>query len=204
VAKRLREILRGPDVVARLGGDEFAIIQSGVTTETQAAKLAKRVLRAIGQPHHVLGREVRAAASIGIVLAPSQGRDPDELLKNADLALYRAKASGRGAYAFFQPEQDQKLGERRSLEGDLRTAIEEQQFELYYQPIIDLERKEVMGFEALMRWHHPQRGIVSPGDFIPLAEETGLIVEMGAWALQQACQEATTWPQHIKVTVNLS
>jgi diguanylate cyclase (GGDEF)-like protein len=204
VAKRLRGILRGPDVVARLGGDEFAIIQSGVTTETQAAKLAKRVLRAIGLPHHVLGREVRIAASMGIVLAPSQGRDADELLKNADLALYRAKASGRGAYAFFQPEQDQKLGERRSLEGDLRTAIEEQQFELYYQPIVALERKEVMGFEALMRWHHPQRGMVSPGDFIPLAEETGLIVEMGAWALKQACQEAATWPQHIKVTVNLS
>jgi diguanylate cyclase (GGDEF)-like protein len=204
VAKRLRGILRGPDVVARLGGDEFAIIQSGVTTEKQAAKLAKRVLRAIGQPHHVLGREVRAAASIGIVLAPSQGRDPDELLKSADLALYRAKASGRGAYAFFQPVHDQKSGERRSLEGDLRTAIEEEQFELYYQPIVELERKEVMGFEALMRWHHPQRGMVSPGEFIPLAEETGLIVEIGAWALQEACREAANWPQHIKVTVNLS
>ena len=204
VAKRLRGILRGPDVVARLGGDEFAIIQSGVSTETQAAKLAKRVLRAIGQPHHVLGREVRAAASIGIVLAPSQGGDPDELLKNADLALYRAKASGRDAYAFFQPEQDQKLGEPRSLEADLREAITERQLELYYQPIVELERKEVTGFEALMRWHHPRRGMVSPGEFIPLAEETGLIVEMGAWALQQACQEAATWPQHIKVTVNLS
>ena len=204
VAKRLRGILRGPDVVARLGGDEFAIIQSGVSTESQAAKLAKRVLRAIGEPHHVLGREVRVGASIGIVLAPSQGRDADELLKNADLALYRAKASGRGAYIFFQPEQDQKLGERRSLEADLSTAIKERQLELYYQPIVELERKEVMGFEALMRWHHPQLGMVSPRDFIPLAEETGLIVEMGAWALKQACQEAVTWPEHIKVTVNLS
>ena len=152
----------------------------------------------------MLGREVRVGASIGVTLAPSQGRDPDELLKNADLALYRAKASGRDAYAFSRPEQDQKLGERRSLEADLSTAIKERQLELYYQPIVELERKEVMGFEALMRWHHPQRGMVSPGDFIPLAEETGLIVEMGAWALQQACQEAATWPQHIKVTVNLS
>jgi diguanylate cyclase (GGDEF)-like protein len=204
VAKRLRGILRGPDVVARLGGDEFAIIQSGVSSETQAAKLAKRVLRAIGEPHHVLGRKVSAAASIGIVLAPSQGRDADELLKNADLALYCAKASGRGTYVFFQPEQDQKLGERRSLEADLSTAIEERQLELYYQPIVELERKEVMGFEALMRWHHPQLGMVSPGDFIPLAEKTGLIVEMGAWALKQACQEAATWSEHIKVTVNLS
>jgi diguanylate cyclase (GGDEF)-like protein len=204
VAKRLRGILRGPDVVARLGGDEFAIIQSGVSSETQAAKLAKRVLRALGEPHHVLGRKVSAAASIGIVLAPSQGRDADELLKNADLALYRAKASGRGAYAFFQPEQDQKMGERRTLEADLREAIAERQLELYYQPIVQLERKEVMGFEALMRWHHPQLGMISPGNFIPLAEETGLIVEMGAWALKQACQEAATWPEHIKVTVNLS
>ena len=204
VAKRLRGILRGPDVVARLGGDEFAIIQSGVSSEAQAAKLAKRVLRAIGEPHHVLGRKVSVGASIGIALAPSQGRDADELLKNADLALYRAKASGRGAYIFFQPEQDQKMGERRSLEGDLRAAIDERQLELYYQPIVELARKEVMGFEALMRWHHPQLGMVSPGDFIPLAEETGLIVEMGAWALKQACQEAAGWPEHIKVTVNLS
>jgi diguanylate cyclase (GGDEF)-like protein len=204
VAKRLRGILRGPDVVARLGGDEFAIIQSGVTTETQAAKLAKRVLRAIGEPHHVLGRKVSVRASIGIVLAPSQGRDADELLKNADLALYRAKASGRGAYAFFQPELDQKMAEQWNLEADLRSALDEQQLELYYQPIVELERKEVMGFEALMRWHHPRLGMVSPADFIPLAEETGLIVEMGIWALKQACEEAAGWPEHIKVTVNLS
>jgi diguanylate cyclase (GGDEF)-like protein len=204
VANRLREILRGPDVVARLGGDEFAIIQSGATTATQAAKLAKRVLRAIGEPHHVIGREVRAAASIGIVLAPRQGRDADELLKNADLALYRAKASGRGSYAFFQPGHALDLEGRCGLESDLRTAVEEEQFELYYQPIVELQRKEVVGFEALMRWHHPQRGMISPGEFIPLAEETGLIVEMGAWALKQACREAVTWPEHVKVTVNLS
>ena len=204
VAKRLRGILRRPDVVARLGGDEFAIIQSGVRTGTQATKLAKRVLRVIGEPHHVLGRKVTVGASIGIALAPSQGHDPDELLKNADLALYRAKATGRGGYAFFQPEQDQETGERRGLEADLKVALKERQLELYYQPIVELERKEVMGFEALMRWHHPQRGMVSPGDFIPLAEQTGLIVEIGAWALHQACKEAVAWPEHIKVTVNLS
>jgi diguanylate cyclase (GGDEF)-like protein len=204
VAKRVRGILREPDVVARLGGDEFAIIQTAVRTEGQAAKLAKRVLRVIGEPHHVLGRKVTVAASIGIALAPSQGSNVDELLKNADLALYRAKASGRGTYAFFQPEQDQKTGERRGLEADLKVALEERQLELYYQPIVELKRKEVMGFEALIRWHHPQRGMVSPGDFIPLAEEAGLIVEIGAWALKEACNEAMRWPDHIKVTVNLS
>ena len=204
VAKRLRGILREPDVVARLGGDEFAIIQTAVRTQAQAAKLAKRVLRVIGEPHHVLGRKVTVAASIGIALAPSQGSDVDELLKNADLALYRAKASGRGNYAFFEPERDQKPGDRRGLEADLKVALEERQLELYYQPIVELKRKEVMGFEALICWHHPERGLVSPGDFIPLAEETGLIVEIGAWALKQACNEAVRWPAHIKVTVNLS
>ena len=204
VAKRLRGILRGPDVVARLGGDEFAIIQSGVTTENQAAKLAKRVLRFIGEPHHALGRKMSVGASIGVVLAPSQGGDADELLKNADLALYCAKASGRGAYAFFQPERDQNMAQRWSMEADLRSALAERQLELYYQPIVELQKNEVAGFEALMRWHHPLLGMVPPSTFIPLAEQTGLIVEMGAWALKQACQEATTWPEHIKVTVNLS
>ncbi len=204
VAKRLRKILRGPDVVARLGGDEFAIIQSGVTTETQAAKLAKRVLRTIGEPHHVLGRNVRVGASMGIVLAPGQGGDADELLKNADLALYRAKASGRGDYSFFKSELDEKMVHRWNMEGELRSAIAERQLELYYQPIVELRRNEITGFEALMRWHHPLLGMVPPSTFIPLAEQTSLIVGMGAWALKQACQEATTWPEHIKVTVNLS
>ena len=204
VAKRLRGILREPDVVARLGGDEFAIIQSNVRTPTQAAKLAKRILRTVGQSHHVLGRKMTVNASIGIALAPTQGSNAEELLKNADLALYRAKASGRAGYAFYEPERDQKTGEHRTLETDLRVALQERQLELYYQPIVDLEREEVTGFEALMRWHHPQRGMIAPNDFIPLAEETGLIVEIGAWALNQACEQAACWPRGIKVTVNLS
>ena len=204
VAKRLRGILREPDVVARLGGDEFAIIQSNVRTQTQAAKLAKRILRTVGQAHHVLGRKMTVNASIGIALAPTQGSNAEELLKNADLALYRAKASGRGGYAFYEPERDQKTGEHRTLEADLRVALQQKQLELYYQPIVKLEREEVTGFEALMRWHHPQRGMIAPNDFIPLAEETGLIVEIGAWALNQACEQAVCWPDGIKVTVNLS
>ena len=204
VAKRLRGILREPDVVARLGGDEFAIIQSNVRTPTQAAKLAKRILRTVGQAHHVLGRKMTVNASIGIALAPTQGSNAEELLKNADLALYRAKASGRGGYAFYELERDQKTGEHRTLEADLRVALQQKQLELYYQPIVKLEREEVTGFEALMRWHHPQRGMIAPNDFIPLAEETGLIVEIGAWALNQACEQAACWPRGIKVTVNLS
>jgi diguanylate cyclase (GGDEF)-like protein len=204
VAKRMRTIVREPDVVARLGGDEFAIIQSGARTVSQAAKLAKRVLQVIGAPHHVLGHEVVTGASVGIALAPSQGRNADELLKTADVALYRAKASGRGRYAFCEPEQDQKTVPRRGLEADLRGGLEKGQLELYYQPIVELGREEVMGFEALMRWHHPERGLIAPGDFIPLAEQTGLIVEIGAWALHQACHDAMAWPEHIKVTVNLS
>jgi len=204
VAKRLRNTLRGPDLVARLGGDEFAVLQAGATREAQAVKLAKRLIRALAEPHHVLGHKVLAAASIGVALAPSQGRNADELLKNADIALYRAKGSGRGCYACFEPKHDQKTAPRRGLEADLRGAQEKGQLELYYQPIVELGREEVMGFEALMRWHHPERGMLPPGDFIPLAEQTGLIVEIGAWALHRACHEAMSWPEHIKVTVNLS
>jgi diguanylate cyclase (GGDEF)-like protein len=204
VAKRLRNALRGPDLVARMGGDEFAVLQATATRKAQATKLAKRLIRAFAEPHHVLGHKVLAAASIGIALAPSQGRNADELLKNADIALYRAKACGRGCYAFFEPEQDQEMPPRRGLEADLRGALEKGQLELYYQPIVELGREEVMGFEALMRWHHPERGLISPDDFIPLAEQMGLIVDIGAWALHCACHEAMSWPEHVKVTDNLS
>jgi diguanylate cyclase (GGDEF)-like protein len=204
VAKRLRAMLRGPDVIARLGGDEFAIIQSGVTGEAAAAKLAMRVIRSISEPYQVLGRKVTVGASVGIVIASRDGDEPDELLKNADLALYQAKASGRGGYAFYEAERDLRIAERWSLEDDLRGAVAAGQLELHYQPIVDLREKDVNGFEALMRWHHPVLGSVPPGDFIPLAEETGLIVDIGAWALREACKEAAKWPERIKVTVNLS
>jgi diguanylate cyclase (GGDEF)-like protein len=204
VARRLRKSLRGPDLVARLGGDEFAVLQAGIVREVDATKLAKRLLRSLAEPHQVLGHKVTAAASIGIALAPKHGTDPADLMKHADLALYAAKTSGRNTYAFFRSEHLSKSGDRHQLEKDLQKAQARGELELYYQPIVNLEQGGVTSFEALMRWHHPERGLISPGEFIPVAEETGFIVEMGEWALRQACKTATTWPEHIKVTVNLS
>jgi predicted signal transduction protein with EAL and GGDEF domain len=203
VAKRLSKVLRGPDLVARLGGDEFAILQAGVEREAQATNLAKRLVRTLSEPHQVLGHKVVSGGSVGIALAPQHGSTPEELMKHADLALYSAKTSGRGAYIAYRPEHSQTTGNRRLLERDLRLALSEGQLELYYQPIVDLKKTAATSFEALMRWHHPELGTIAPGEFIPLAEETGLIVEMGAWALKQACKDATTWPEDVKVTVNL-
>ena len=204
VAKRLRKSLRGPDLVARLGGDEFAVLQAGARCEADATKLAKRLMRSLAEPHRVLGHKVTAAASIGIALAPQHGSTPPELMKHADLALYAAKTSGRCTYMFFRPEHLGKSSDRHQLEKDLKTAQAKGELELHYQPIVNLEQGGVTSFEALMRWHHPDRGLITPGEFIPVAGETGLIVEMGEWALRQACKEAETWPEHIKVTVNLS
>jgi diguanylate cyclase (GGDEF)-like protein len=204
VAKRLRKVLRGPDLVARLGGDEFAVLQADVVREAHATKLAKRLVRALAEPHQVLGHKVASGGSVGIALAPQDGSSPEELMKHADLALYSAKSSGRGAYIAYRPEHSHTTGNRRHLERDLALALSNGQLELHYQPIVDLKQTTVTSFEALMRWHHPELGTISPGEFIPLAEETGLIVEMGAWALKQACLDATVWPDDIKVTVNLS
>ena len=155
-------------------------------------------------PHQLMGRPIAIAASIGIALAPEQGRSADELLKNADIALYHAKSMGRGRYVLFDPDYSYEKQSRRRLEADLSVALKEHQLELYYQPIRDVKTKEVKCCEALMRWHHPQLGLVPPSDFIPLAEETGLIVAMGEWALHQACKDAMTWPEEVGVTVNLS
>lgn len=204
IGARLHETVRRPDFVGRLGGDEFAIVQSAVTCKEQAIAFADRMLRTLSAPHQLMGHAVSAAASIGIALAPEQGRTADELMKNADIALYHAKSKGRGTYVLFDPDYSYEKQSRRRLEADLRVALQEQQLELYYQPIRDVKTKEVKWCEALMRWHHPQLGLVPPGDFIPLAEETGLIVAMGEWALRQACTDALTWPDHVGVTVNLS
>lgn len=204
VASRLRKVLRKRDVVARLGGDEFAILQVGTAKAEATSRLATRVLNAVREPHNVLGHKVTIGASIGIALAPTHGGNADEILRNADLALYVAKTTDNGGYAFFQPGGDYSNNECHQLERDLSVAVQKGQLELHYQPIVDLVKRDVVGFEALMRWRHPRRGLIQPADFIPLAEVTGHIVELGRWALQEACKEAMGWPEHVKVMVNLS
>jgi diguanylate cyclase (GGDEF)-like protein len=204
VAERLRQCIRDTDMVARFGGDEFAIVQAGASQPTDATSLASRLIEVIGAPYELGGHRVTVEVSIGIALAPDDGLDPEQLLKNADMALYRAKADGRGLYRFFEPEMDARMQARRKLEIDLRNAIANGEFELYYQPLVDMQTEYVTGFEALIRWHHPERGMIVPLDFIPVAEETGLIVPIGDWVLRQACAEAATWPSGVKVAVNLS
>ncbi len=203
VTKRLQLAVRGADTVARLGGDEFAIIQIG-GRPTDATELAARIIDSISQVFDVHGHQVMIGTSVGIAIAPTDGNEPDQLLRNADMALYRAKSEGRGTYHFFQPEMDAQMQARRALELDLRKALLAGEFELYYQPLIDLKSDKVSGFEALVRWNHPERGLIGPDDFIPVAEEIGLIVPIGDWVLKQACRDAMTWPGKLSVAVNLS
>ena len=204
VAKRLAAAVRDGDTVARLGGDEFAIVQVGAEQPQGARTLAQRVIDAIGEPYILEGLEVISGVSIGIALAPGDGTDADHLLKAGDMALSRAKADGRGLYCFFEGEMDARMQARRTLELDLRRAIEQEQFELFYQPQFNLETNAITGFEALLRWFHPERGLVQPLEFIPLAEEAGLIVPIGEWVLKRACRDAVKWPSSVKVAVNLS
>ena len=204
VADRLQESIRGEDKVARLGGDEFAVIQMQSVQPKGATLLASRLLDLIAQPHLVDGSPLSVGASIGIAVASGNKHTPEEVLKSADLAMYRAKADGRGTYRFFEPEMDARAQARRSMESSLRTADVESAFEVYYQPLMDLERRRVTCFEALLRWRHPEKGFIPPSDFIPLAEEIGMIVTLGEWVLRQACVEAATWPTDIKVAINLS
>jgi predicted signal transduction protein with EAL and GGDEF domain len=191
-------------MVARLGGDEFAILQSFPDSPLESEALAKRVLEVLSANFDIEGQQITIGTSVGIALVPQDGTDPDELLKNADLALYRAKSEGRGTYRFFEPSMDERMQARRNLEKDLRTALVNKEFELFYQPLVNLEHNEISGFEALLRWNKPGHGRVSPADFIPLAEETGLIVPIGDWVIRQACAQASTWPPHLKVAVNVS
>jgi diguanylate cyclase (GGDEF)-like protein len=204
VGRRLSDCVRAEDTVARLGGDEFAIIQVAGEQPVGATTLARRIIEVISRPFNLDGHQVMIGTSIGIAVAPADGNDPDRILKNADMALYRAKADGRAAYRFFEPEMDSKMQARRTLEIDLRRALSQAEFELYYQPLVNLQEERVSAFEALIRWNHPTRGQIPPTEFIPLAEEIGLIVSIGKWVLHKACAEASAWPTTVRISVNLS
>ena len=204
VAARLIEAVPATDFIARIGGDEFAVVQTGVSRPEQCSELASHIVELVSRPYDIDGRHIVIGASIGIAVAPSDGANPDFLLKNADMALYLAKGDGRGTHRFFEREMDKRLQSRRALELDLRKAIANGEFELYYQPILYLQTGKVSGFEALVRWNHPERGMIPPLDFIPLAEETGLILPLGEWVLRTACAQAAQWPQPVAVAVNLS
>jgi diguanylate cyclase (GGDEF)-like protein/PAS domain S-box-containing protein len=204
VAGRLRELVRASDTIARMGGDEFVIVQAPISGPVEATALAERMIAAIGEPVMIDGHQAGVGASIGIAIGPDDGATPEMLLRNADLALYRAKSDGRGTFRFFEAGMDEHMLTRLAMEQDLRKALPSGEFELYYQPVVNLQSGAISGFEALIRWNHPQRGLISPATFIPLAEETGLIVPMGEWVIRQACLTAAQWPDHLHVAVNIS
>ena len=204
VAERLRNCVADTDIVARLGGDEFAIVRMTGAARESTSNLAKRLLDSIGAAYDLNGQKVMVGASIGIATAPENGTDADQLMRNADLALYRSKAEGRSCYRLYDKGMDASVRARHSLELALRNSIASQDFRLEYQPIVDVDCKEVLGAEALVRWHHPAGNIVEPSKFIGIAEETGLIVPLGEWILRQACMDALAWPENARVCVNLS
>jgi diguanylate cyclase (GGDEF)-like protein len=203
-AERLRALVGTSDIVTRLGGDEFALIQRGVADEEAPAALAGKIIDALDQPFEFEGHTIVIGASVGICLAPRDGSESDELLKRSDLALYRAKEESRGSFRFFEPGMDSRLRKRRDVEADLRTAIREGQFEVHYQPLLDVRTGTIGCFEALVRWNHPTRGVIQPTDFISIAEHTSLIIPIGEWVLRQACRDASGWPENVRVAVNLS
>ena len=202
-ARRL-QAAAGEHFVARLGGDEFVVLQ--IVNEDRAAidRLARAILEAIAKPFRIDANELAPSTSIGIAIVPQDGTDGGDLLRNADLALYRAKEAGRGTYAFFEESLNQRAQQRRQTETDLRLAIDNNEFELFYQPQFDLEENRICSFEALLRWRHPKLGMISPAEFVPIAEETGLIVPIGNWVIRRACAEAAHWPEDIRIAVNVS
>ena len=204
VAKRLRSTLREEDALARLNSDEFAIVQAGVSRPEDAVLLAKRLLEAIGEPYLLDGHSIVIGASIGIAMSPGDGDESEKLLKSADMALSRAKSDFRGTFSFFEAEMDARAQTRRKIEMDLRDAIQNDGLRPFYQPLVDLSSGRITGFEALVRWPHPERGMISPGEFIPVAEETGLINPLGGLMLRRACMDAAHWPDDVRVAVNLS
>ena len=204
VAFRLGTVIKPGDMITRFGGDEFVVLQTGIERRQDAEWLAQRLARTLKEPFEIDGHRIDIGASIGIAMAPNDGVDADELLKKADMALYAAKNGGGGGHRFFAMDMEEAVQERRALELDLREALGSEQFHLNYQPLVDLRTGRVTTCEALLRWTHPLRGAVPPAVFIPVAEETGLIIALGEWALNRACSEAATWPHGVKVAVNLS
>ncbi len=204
VASRLKTVIRPGDMITRFGGDEFVVLQVGTERYQDAKWLAERLARTLKDPFDIDGHRIDIGASIGIAMAPMDGVDADQLLKKADMALYAAKNGGGGDHRFFALEMEEAAQERRALELDLREALVSEQFHVYFQPLVDLRNGRVTTCEALLRWEHPKRGMVPPAIFIPIAEETGLIIALGEWALQRACLEAAKWPKSVKVAVNLS
>jgi diguanylate cyclase (GGDEF)-like protein len=204
VAARLLASVREIDTVARLGGDEFVVLQVGLASPADAADLAQRIIDVVAKPYDLVGQNAEIGVSIGVEISSQEPASADTLIKNADLALYMAKSEGRGIFRFFEPEMDARAQNRYALERDLRHALAHGEFEIYYQPIVDLRSRQVCAYEGLLRWNHPVRGVVQPGDFIAAAEECGLIVQIGAWVLRTVCQRAAAWPSHIHAAVNLS
>ena len=204
VADRLRGIVRDTDTIARMGGDEFVVVQAPIADPADSTSLAQRIIALMSEPFDLDGHQAVIGASIGIAVGPSDGLKPDELLRNADLALYRAKGDGRGTFRFFETAMDLQMQTRRIMERDLRKALSSGQFELYYQPVVNLASGDISGFEALIRWNHPEQGVIPPASFIPLAEETGLIVPVGEWVIRQACATAAQWPGDLSIAVNIS
>jgi diguanylate cyclase (GGDEF)-like protein len=204
VSSRLRNCVRKTDTVARLGGDEFAIIRASAASRAGLSALATRVIDSLSEPFRIGDDDVTIGTSVGIAIAPDHGADFDTLLKSADMALYRAKSDGRGTHRFFEQAMDAKIRDRRALENELSKALANGEFDLFYQPLVNIARREVLGFEALLRWRSPTRGLVLPGVFIPVLEEIGLINEVGGWVLKKACADAVRWPGQAKIAVNLS
>ena len=204
IAAKLRDLLPSTDRIARLGGDEFAILQVSRQQPASSISLAEKIIDVVGHTHGIDGHDVTVGASVGIAVAYPGEMNTENFLKSADLAMYAAKSEGRGTYRMFDPEMDAAVQTRRSMERDMRTALAQGGFNLFYQPLVNLQTKKVTSFEALMRWTHAERGVVPPAVFIPVAEEMGLIVQIGEWALRRACSEAVRWPDDIRVSVNLS
>ena len=204
VGNRLRGCLRENDLVARLGGDEFALIQVDTDQPNSSTVLAQRVIDALSAAYEIDEHQILIGASVGIAIAPGDGSNPDQIMKSADMALYRAKAEGRGRHRFFESDMDARMQARRKREIDLRTALANGEFELHYQPVVNLETNRITSFEALLHWNHPRHGTISPSEFIPLAEQIGLTIPRGDWVLHQACTDAASWPEPVRIAVNLS